>query len=262
MSSWDEAPDTSTTPSPRSPDGRPLCDPTTPEPSPVPQRHATSSQRSGTSSPAAPQIRYSDRIFVSGITGSGKSELVNRLTLAAPAPRLIIDPKNEALTAVPGAVTFNDVSKATNPAGQNWREAATARYVPRDPLDGDEYDELYRWVMRSGPRYVACHEVGFVMPARGAPRGPRLLLTQGRARQIGHVGAHTRPREVDSNMIAQSRHLFVFHTPQRPDRRHLAESMGIDADVFEAAHAELVRFGFLYWDLERQRLRICPPLKL
>lgn len=196
------------------------------------------------------------------MTGSGKSELLNRLALAAPAPRLIIDPKDEELTNTPGAVTFNDVSKATNRAGENWRQAATARYVPRDPLDLDEYDHLYRWIMANGPRWVGCHEAGFVMPSKGAPKGVRLAITQGRARQIGHAAAHTRPVEVDLNVLAQSRHVFIFQTPSRRDRRYLAESTGVDPEVFESAHAQVGKHGFLYWNLMAQVLQICPPLKL
>ena len=207
-------------------------------------------------------IRYEDRIFLTGYTGSGKSTLAKALVLSAAAPRLIIDPNDSDLTELPGAVTFHDPTKATNRKGENWRSAATARFVPTDPMDLDAYDAMYRWAFVSGPRWIWCDEAGHALPSAGAPKAARVLLTQGRKRSIGHLACHTRPRWVDLNLISQASHVFVFTTPAAQDRRHLADNIGVDAATFEAAHAALAPYGFMWWDQRNRRLRVCDPLKV
>ena len=206
-------------------------------------------------------IRYTDRIFLTGRTGTGKSHLARALFLSTPAPRLVIDPVDSTMTDIPGAVTFSDPSRATNPQGENWREAATARFVPHDSEDLDAYDAVYRWVFHHFPRYVWLDEAADAMPAaRVRQVWPRKVLIHGRKRSIGHLACHTRPREVNRNLIAQAAHVFVFHTPNVDDRRHLADQMGFTFAEFEKAHAALVEHGFLWFDARANELRVSPPL--
>lgn len=172
----------------------------------------------------------------------------------------MIDPNDSDLTYVPGCVTFRDPGRATNGRGENWREAATARFVPRDPADADEYDAVYRWVFHHWPRYVWCDEAGFVHPAQGSTRWPRLFLTQGRKRELGHIACETRPRGIAVNLVAQAAHVFVFDTPVRRDREYLADNMGLERDRFEAAHAALPEHGFMHWDRRAKRLTVLDPI--
>lgn len=178
----------------------------------------------------------------------------------------MIDPNDSELTEIPGAVTFSDVARATNRRGENWRQAATARFVPRDTDDRDEYDALYRWVFLMGQRhgqsrFTWCDEAGFVHPAQGSPPYARKMFTQGRKWGLGMLVCHTRPREIDTNIIAQSPHEFVFDTPIRRDRLYLAENAGIEPEVFEAAHARLAPFGFFHFDRRAKRLTTFDPLR-
>src|SRR5574343_1174051 len=128
--------------SPDSPDCSPLSDPT------ARSRLISPAQRNASaSSSTLSTIRFSDRLFLTGTTSSGKSTLAKALYLASPARRrLVIDPVGSDLTVVPGTVTFSDPNRATNRAGENWRQAAHARYLPADPDDLDAYGALYRWV--------------------------------------------------------------------------------------------------------------------
>lgn len=243
-----DPPETLTPSSNSGPAPSPGSDPTAPQPS------------SSTPSRSPSSIRYEDRLFLTGTTGSGKSTLARRLFLAAAAPRLVIDPNDSDLTELPGAVTFHDPGSARGAGGANWREAATARFVPRDPYDLDAYDALYRRLFTAGPRFIWCDEAGIVLPSTGAPAGARVLLTQGRKRSIGHLACHTRPRWVDRDLIAQAAHVFVFSTPSAQDRRSLAENMGVDLATLERAHAGLPEYGFLWWNVRAKRLTICDPL--
>lgn len=249
------------TPSPDSPGYSPLSDPTTPTPSTSPaQRNASAS------SSTLSTIRFSDRLFLTGTTSSGKSTLAKALYLASPARRrLVIDPVGSDLTVVPGTVTFSDPNRATNRAGENWRQAAHARYLPADPDDLDAYGALYRWVFTEGqarrPIWTWLDEAEYVMPATGANRPARKLIIQGRKLELGHLACNPRPVNIDKNLISQAAHCFVFSTPAADDRRYLASNMGIPGSTFEQAHAQLAEYGFMWWQQRTRKLTIMAPLK-
>ena len=177
---------------------------------------STSSPR-GSRSPASsgPTIRYEDRIFLCGTTSSGKSTLARKLFLNSPAPRLVIDPVGSDLTHIPGCVTFSDPRRSTNSRGENWRDAATARFIPDDPDDDDLYSAVYRWAFAHAPRWVWLDEAEMVLPSTGKQRAGRRFLIQGRKLPTGHLACNPRPVNVDRNLIAQAAHVFVFSTPDR-----------------------------------------------
>lgn len=204
-------------------------------------------------------IRYSDRVFMTGRTGCGKSTLARAMVMSAAAPRLIISPSDDEITDVPGALLVRD-----------WRElihlevddVETVRFVPLDPGDADAYNCVYRWAFDRFPRYVWLDEAGLVMPAQGWPRWGGAYIVQGRKRQLGHLALHTRPVEVAKNLIAQAAHVIAFQTPAPEDRRYLADQAAIPRELFEEAMAELDEFGFLWWDVRAQQLTSVPALSL
>lgn len=203
---------------------------------------------------------YNSRIFVTGATRTGKSTFALRLFLTAKAPRLVIDPADSALTAIRGAVTFHDPSRPTNARGERWTDAATARFVPDDPDDTEAYDAVYAWCFRNYPRMVWTDEAGSALPVAGAPKAGRRLLAQGAKRQLGHIGLHTRPREVLKHLIAQATHVAAFNLPAVEDRDYLAKTVGIPTGVLSAQMDQLPPHGFLWWDMGARTLTPCDPI--
>jgi hypothetical protein len=191
-----------------------------------------------------------------GTTFSGKSTLARAIAMAARPPLLIVDPQGSETTRVPGAATFFDPRRPPE-------NAAIRRFVPVDPADLDAYDELYRWVLlKSWPHWVWCDEAGDVFPVRRTPPHVRRLLTHGRKRQIGHLATHTRPREIDRNLIAQAMHVVLFDLPNPGDRAHVAEIAGVAPAELEERMAGLPEHGFLWFDVRAKALRAMPPLRL
>lgn len=165
----------------------------------------------------------------------------------------MIDPTDSELLAEPGFVTFRDPHRI--PA-----DAATLRFVPANPRDADAYNTVYAWAWAHYPRWVLLDEAGVVAPAKGAPQWVSTLVIQGRKRAIGHLACHTRPREVEPNLIAQAAHVFVFATPNPDDRRHLAGLMGLAPATLDEQLGRLPEYGFVWWDARAQTLTVCPPL--
>ncbi len=205
-------------------------------------------------------LAHNSRIFLTGTAGSGKSRLALKLFLAARAPRLVIDPADSTMTAVRGAVTFHDPGRPTNARGERWTDAATARFVPDDPDDLEAYARVYAWCFERFPRIVWADEAGAIMPVTRTPAPTRRYLAQGRKRMLGHIGAHTRPREVAKGLIAQATHVGIFRLPAADDRRYLAETIGLPAPVLTDQLDQLPPFGFLWWDVNAGVLTPCDPL--
>lgn len=203
---------------------------------------------------------YNSRIFLTGKTRSGKSALARLLFLSAAAPRLVIDPADSTLTAIRGAVTFTDPGRATNARGERWTTAATARFVPRDPDDLEAYARVYAWAFAHYPRMVWADEAGSIMPAAGTLPPVRRYLAQGAKRQLGHIGLHTRPREVTRGLIAQASHVGIFTLPASEDRAYLAGIVGLPVALLTQQLDALEPFGFLWYDVGAATLTPCAPL--
>lgn len=200
-------------------------------------------------------MQYQDRLFITGRSDSGKSQLARAIFLAAPGRKTVIDPQGSDTTKVPGAVLWRDPLRPP--------EGRIRRFVPIDPADLDAYDEVYRQILlKDFPHYVWCDEAGDVFPVRRTTPMVRRLLTHGRKRQIGHIATHTRPRELDPNLIAQAAHMAMFDLPGPADRKYIADIVGFDAKELGGQLSALPRYGYLWFRRSEHELTACPPLKL
>lgn len=253
-------------PSPGSSTNWPGSDPTTPAPSSSDPAGPVEPSASptpplcppSTRSPASPvslqAIRYEHRVFLVGMTRSGKSTLARAMFLSAAGPRLVIDPADSSLTGsvVDEGGTYSDPRRPPN--------LATIRFVPRDPADRDAYDAVYRWAFANFPRYVWLDEPEHAAPANGWPRWANTFIVQGAKRMLGHLACSTRPREVMRSLIANAQHVMIFTLPNPDDRRHLAALVGVSSTLLDAELAALPEHGFLWWNVLSRTLTVCPPL--
>lgn len=196
-------------------------------------------------------IDYADRIFIAGVTGSGKSTVARALFESAGGRRLVIDPADSQLTELDGAVTVADVPPD---------DAQLVRFVPRHPLEPASYEAIYGWAFDHYPAFVWCDEAGLALPANGTCRAAARLIVQGRKRQIGHLACHTRPRMVLRDLIAQAQHVLVFDLPNPDDRRHIAEIIGMVPAELDGLLAGLPPFGFVWWQQRTRQVTVCPPI--
>jgi hypothetical protein len=183
------------------------------------------------------------------------------LFLSAPAPGMVIDPADSDLTgSIPGVVTFSDPRRSTNRKGDNWREAARARFVPTDPDDFDVYSAVYEWCFTHFPRRVWCDEALDVLPVRGYPRGARRYLALGAKRMLGHQACTQRPVEIMRSLVANGEHIFVWSLANPDDVVYVAKYMGVAPAELGALLAQLRPYEFLWFDRRAKTLTVCPPI--
>jgi energy-coupling factor transporter ATP-binding protein EcfA2 len=228
-----------------------------------PTSQAASSTPSSTRPTASSTpIRWQDRTFITGDSGSGKSHLARALYLSAPPAengrKLVIDPQHSTLLAgLPGHVDFDDPYR--------WPDVGRlARFTPRDPFDLDAYGALYERVLKVGRTLVLCDEAGQVAPSRGGsvPRAALTYNVVGRKRGCGHLMCHTRPVDVDPRWTAAVQHVFGFDLPLPEDRRRFAAIAGIPPAELETIMGRLPKYGFIWSNRETRAVTVCPPIPL
>lgn len=199
-------------------------------------------------------IATDKHVFVSGITGGGKSQLCQ--CYLSQFPRVIkLDTKGEA---------FMDLKKKRNP----WpyvhpKELAIVQtlddlgkvdhpyiiYAPVfEELEFDAFNEFFRWVYFSREdthtatwvdEYMEVSENPSVIP-----RYLRALYTKGRSRNTPVWTCTQRPTGVHQIAFSQSSHFFTFDLPMPQDREKIAKATGAPQ------HLELPD-GYNFWYFER-----------
>ncbi len=203
-------------------------------------------------------VSYTDRVFIVGKTGSGKSvfarHLFDRMTGAR---RVCIDPKG--LERFPGVPAVRDPARI-DPA------APLVHYIPAQ-LDRSEYEDLYETLWRQGgPCFIWLDEaMGGATEKNWAPQGLRLIVQQGRAHGIGHMAVSQRPVEVWPGLRTEAEHYFMFVPKPHPlNSQALSEVVSCSRPELEARYVDLhVREGdhsFLWYSVRDHELADCAPL--
>jgi hypothetical protein len=186
-------------------------------------------------------IRYTDRVFVAGQTGSGKSELVNYLWSQMRCQRLLLDTKGGEWTIPEVEAVHGD------PAAIDWREPVI-HYVTAT-TERAEIDELFVAANQRRNLVIAVHELGDLCEhsTNKTPASVNKYLAQGRAWGRGLIGASQLPVDMPKRVRTEAQHIFVFAPPMTEE--HLAvvaraiEGIGVgelkaELEAVEAAHGE------------------------
>jgi energy-coupling factor transporter ATP-binding protein EcfA2 len=202
-------------------------------------------------------VRFTDRVVIVGQTGRGKSVLARHLLAAMRPRKVLIDPKNE-LDGFPGATLARGAGGllAALRAGE-----PVVRFVPVEGTP-DEYHRAYAAILEQ-PEPVVTFTDELYAPgdANSAPRGLRLLLTQGRSLGKGHIGATQRPRRVCLEAISEAQHFYLFGPPPaRSDLSLLADYVGQPEPVLRHELARLEPYAYLWSDRTTGELTSWPPL--
>lgn len=201
-------------------------------------------------------IKTDKHVFISGITGGGKSELCK--AYLSKMPKVIkLDTKAEAL---------KDIKEGRNPWGYvHPQELAVVQtlddlkkddhpyqiYCPVfDELDPDNFNEFFKWVYftREDSHTVTWVDEYMEISDNPSviPRYLKALYTKGRSRFTPVWTCTQRPTGVHQIPFSQSSHFFTFDLPLPQDRKKLADATGTPE------HLTLPN-GFNFWYFERGR---------
>lgn len=221
------------------------------------------------SSPPAPAhrptgIRYTDRVFVGGVTGSGKSVLINHLSTAYRCQRFVYDTKDEF--TIPGVQAVHHVERI------DWNQPVI-HYIDDDG-DLAKTNRLFKtlWrrkVGRSGHRYglvVIVHELGDLCADQpgATPQWVSNYIRKGRAHGLGLLAGGQRPRNIPRIARTECTHVFSFAGGFDPeDVPVMAQMHRMTVPEYERALAQASRLGehAYVWGDRRARVNVIrPPL--
>lgn len=209
-------------------------------------------------------IRYTDRVFVAGINGSGKSVLINHLASQYRCQKLLFDTKDEF--TVPGVDAVHSATRI------DWDQPVI--HLIDDTGDLKDTDRLFKllWerkVGRTGHAYglvVVVHELADLCADQpgGTPQWVNNYIRKGRAHGLGLLSGSQRPRNIPRGARTESQHVFSFAGGFDPEDLPVMAAMHkMTVSEFEAALAQAGQLGehaYIWYD-KRTRINVLrPPL--
>jgi len=173
-------------------------------------------------------LKSSDRVFLVGVTGQGKSHLLKSLlrTFSAQGIKIMLyddEAEHDDLEGLPGLT----------------------RYVPFGIGNLEEFEEICRTVWRGGNQVFAIENIDFYAPVRKdlLPIFAH-LVGRGRKRGIGLVLTSRRIQDVHKTPCSQCQHWFIFHTYLPGDIEYMVKFVGETA----LKAKDLRPWYFIHWE--------------
>lgn len=204
-------------------------------------------------------IRWHDRVFVVGGTGSGKSEILNQMFSGLRNQRLLLDTKPEFF--------IPDVPSASRPQDIDW-SLPIIHY--RDLSNSlSDYDEIFYEAHHRRNFMICCHEVADLCgdePAK-TPEWVRKSLRKGNVFGNGFLGGTQRPVGMPRQCRSEAQHVIHMVPALDPeDEKIVAKMMGctlheLAAHLGDAAAlAPDGRFSAVWYDRRAGATRLVPPV--
>lgn len=210
--------------------------------------------------------------FISGKKGSGKSVLARRLFDGYPYDKVVIDPTKDigrdlADEGVPFEVIPPDAIPIKIPRREDGQPPRLWVFNPDMGSETvvDDMDRVMGLVLNyPGPMALWVDEMGTYSKVNATPPNLRRALHHGRHDQLSLIQACPRPMNIDPLCIAQADVVVTFRTPNRADRKRIAEEIGIPLDEFDDLVLGLKAHHHVWFDSNANEgvgeLQIRPPL--
>lgn len=202
-------------------------------------------------------VRWHERVFVAGFTGSGKSGLANHLFSGLRNQRLLLDTKPEF--TIPGVTPVTDVDAI------DWR-APVIHFVEPDQ-DLDLIDRLFHTAMSRRNLTICVHELADLCADQPnkTPRYVRRWLRAGNIFGNGLIGASQRPVCMPTQALTEAQHVFAMVPALGPkDHKLVAELAQMPPEALyqwiERAQRELGDHSFVWINRKTRQTRISEPL--
>jgi len=167
--------------------------------------------------PRAFQIKRSDRVFIVGTTGSGKTSLAKAMLYGLPSV-IVLDPKRTfTLPDDWEHEIYTDFGQLTN-----HDTPVTAIYRPTIEEMEKGCEKFFEFVFERRNTTVYIDEVMRVTNGPRIGRGYATVLQLGRERGVSCWSATQRPANIPLVVMTESEHYFVFRLRNIEDRKRMA----------------------------------------
>jgi hypothetical protein len=210
-------------------------------------------------------IRWHDRLFLAGQSGSGKSEVLNYLFSRLQCQKILLDTKGEF--AIDHPKTGQPIQPARSVDAIDW--AAPVIHFQEMGGDLDAYDELCYEVLHRRNVVICCHELADLcddLPNR-TPKWVRQGIRKGNVFGDGWLSASQRPVGMPRQARSEAVHVLQMVPALDPeDHKIVASMMGVpDHELHRhiadaAALSPTGQFSFVWRDRRERTLSIWPPL--
>lgn len=194
-------------------------------------------------------IRKDDRVFISGITGSGKTSLAE--VLLEPVKRLIV-------------IDMKDGLQDWNL--ENYDDSYLRKIKSKDTFRVRITEKEDAFVMLNtayaiGNVTIYIDEVVALIPEQTkAPQIITDIWQRGRSRNISGWSSSQRPKNVPIVFLSEAQHIFTFRLNIEADRKRIYEVTG-DKLVLNKIPAQY-QFGFTYYNQRTGQTKLYKKIQL
>ena len=206
------------------------------------------------------QIKHGQHVFITGMTGSGKSQLARFLLGSGGFPKVIVqDGKHEFEAPYEwgeegkGFAITDDLYEVDSLFKKFhkviWRPDVEDL---EDPSNWHRLDELYDFVYQMGDMVLYDDEASMSCTTFKYPTVKKRLLKQGRSKGISVWNVTQAPVGIPNDFMREASHAFIFYLNAESDREKVSKNYGKRIMKMNDLDEQFLDYMFYYYSVKNR----------